>query len=175
MTLAAVAQDAEWSAYGQDPGGQRFAEINQIHSNNVHLLKQAWVFQTNELDRYKNEKYLMERAAFEATPLMVKGKLFLPTPSNILFALDASTGKELWRFDPGVDLFRTEFSELTCRGVSYWEKDQQERLLMGTVDGRLFSIDAITGHPDQNFGSNGFVDFFFFFYRSGSRWWIFRT
>ena len=151
-------QNIEWQNYGNDPGGQRFADIKQIDPSNVHQLKAAWTFQTGEFDWYKEEGYLLERAAFEATPIMVNGILYFPSPTNQVFALKADTGEKIWQFDPNIDLFRSEFSELTCRGVSYWSGGGEERLLMGTVDGRLFSIDAKTGQADPNFGTNGAID-----------------
>lgn len=158
MYVEVMGQDVEWSHYGNDAGGQRFARIDQISSSNVSDLKVAWQFQTGELDRYQNASYLLERAAFEATPLMVNRMLYFPTPSNILFALDASDGHEVWKFDPEIDIFHIELSEMTCRGVGYWTDGQEERLFMGTIDGRLFSIDAKTGKADTTFNGKGFVD-----------------
>ncbi|MEL6922663.1 MAG: pyrroloquinoline quinone-dependent dehydrogenase [Bacteroidota bacterium] len=161
MTCQLMAQkniNVEWTNYGNDAGGQRYVQADQINKTNVKNLKLAWQFRTGELERYKDYDYLLERAAFEATPLVVNGRMYFPTPSNIVFALDATNGKELWRFDPKVDLFHSEFSELTSRGVSYWTDGKEERLLMGTVDGRLISIDAKTGKADPAFGRDGSID-----------------
>ena len=152
------AQDVEWRNYGKDKGGKRFVDFDQVDAKNVGSLKVAWTFRTGELERYQGEGYFLDRAAFEATPIMVEGRLYFPTPSNQVFALDAKTGNELWRFDPDMDLFRLDLSEMTCRGVSYWTDGEQKRLLMGTIDGRLFSINAENGKPDLQFATNGFVD-----------------
>lgn len=157
-TQCCYGQSIEWKNYGNDPGGQRFADIDQITPQNVTSLDTTWIFRTGELERYQNQRYLTERAAFEATPIMVAEKLYFPTPSNQVFALNAQTGQELWRFDPKVDLFNSEFSEFTCRGVSYWTDGTEERLLMGTVDGRLCSIDAQNGRMDPKFGNEGYID-----------------
>ena len=151
-------QNIEWPNYGNDPGGQRFAAIDQIKTSNVKNLKIAWTFRTGEFERYKEEDYLLGKSAFEATPIMINGILYFPTPTNQVFAVNAGTGEKIWQFDPHIDLFRSEFSELTCRGVSYWSGGGEERLLMGTVDGRLFSIDAKTGQADPDFGSEGYID-----------------
>ena len=158
LTPLSWSQDLEWTAYGQEAGGQRYLASDQINPQNVSQLKVAWQFQTQELDTYKERRYLLERAAFEATPLMIDGVLYFPSPSNRVFAINAKSGEEIWRFDPNMDLFRSEFSELTCRGVSYWESGEEKRILMGTVDGRLFSIDAKTGKADEDFGNKGAVD-----------------
>ena len=158
VCTSSFSQDVAWSHYGQDAGGQRYADIKQIDASNIDQLKVAWTFRTGEYELYNNEDYLMNRAAFEATPLVIEGIMYFPTPSNQVFALDATNGKKLWQFDPKIDLFHTEFSELTCRGVTYWTDGKEERLLMGTVDGRLFSIDAKTGKADLKFGENGSID-----------------
>ena len=152
------AQDVNWPSYGNDAGGQRFADIDQITLDNVSKLKVAWTFRTGELELYKNEGYFLDRAAFEATPVVIDGRMYFPTPSNQVFALDATTGEKIWQFDPEIDLFHIELSEMTCRGVSYWTDGAAERILMGTIDGRLFSIDARTGMADPEFGTKGYVD-----------------
>jgi quinoprotein glucose dehydrogenase len=156
-TLAA-AQNVDWPNYGNDPGGRRFVDIDQITPDNVSKLKVAWTFRTGEYELYQNRDYLLDRAAFEATPLVVKGRMYFPTPSNRVFAVDAASGEQIWQFDPEIDLLHTELSEMTCRGVSYWTDGSKERILMGTIDGRLFSIDAQTGLPDPDFGNGGYVD-----------------
>ena len=151
-------QSVEWPQYGNDKGGQRYAEIDQVTPQNVNQLKVAWTYRTGELDLYNGEDYLLGKAAFEATPIVVQGKMYFPTPSNQVFALNAATGRKIWHFDPEIDLFNIELSEMTCRGVSYWTDGTSERLFMGTVDGRLFSIDAKTGKADLNFGGRGYID-----------------
>ena len=143
---------------GWAPGGDRFSEITQIQKSNLAELAVAWTFQTGELEIYGGDDYLLDRAAFEATPLVVHGVMYFPTPSNRVFAIDAQTGEQQWIFDPQLDLAELDLSEMTCRGVSYWEKDGQSRLLMGTIDGRLFSINTMDGKVDPSFGTRGFID-----------------
>ena len=151
-------QNIDWLHYGNDAGGQRYSSAQQITPTNVGQLKEAWTFRTGELDIYKGSEYLLNKAAFEATPIVINGIMYFPTPSNRIFALDARKGKKLWQFDPDIDLLHSDFSEFTCRGVNYWTDGQSERLLMGTVDGRLFSVDAKTGDADVAFGKNGYID-----------------
>ena len=152
------AQEIGWQNYGNDPGGRRFVDIDQITPENVSKLKVAWTFRTGELELYKQRDYLLDRAAFEATPVVIGGRMYFPTPSNQVFAMEAASGKKIWQFDPEIDLFNIELSEMTCRGVSYWTDGTKERILMGTIDGRLFSIDAQTGLADPDFGHQGYVD-----------------
>src|SRR5919106_865014 len=69
----------EWSAYGRDAGGTRYSALNQINARNVKSLKIAWTYQTGELKTYEGTKAI-EKAAFEATPIMVDGTLYFSTP-----------------------------------------------------------------------------------------------
>lgn len=154
--------DVEWHHYGNDPGGQRFASSTQITPANVQQLEVAWTFRTQENDQYEKAPWLREKAAFEATPIMIHQTLYFSTPSNRVFAIDAKSGQKKWTFNPRVDLENTSFSELTNRGVSYWKGEREgkilERIVLATVDGRLFSLDSKDGTPDPNFGEEGFVD-----------------
>ncbi|HEY6065947.1 MAG TPA: PQQ-binding-like beta-propeller repeat protein, partial [Thermoanaerobaculia bacterium] len=106
----------DWPAYGRDPGGSRYSPLAQIDRSNVARLRVAWTYRTGE-DMSKS--VVGDKAAFEATPIMVDGTLYLSTPFNRVIALDAETGKERWAFDPEVSR-TTRFSEVTCRGVSTW-------------------------------------------------------
>ena len=81
----------EWIAYGRDPGGMRHSPLTQITPENVQDLAVAWTYHTGELATYEGTS-LAESAAFEATPLMADGVLYLSTPTNRVIALDAGTG-----------------------------------------------------------------------------------
>jgi len=116
--------------------------LRQVDRSNVAKLKVAWTYRTGE----KSDGSSMSRTAFEGTPLAIGGRLYLTTPFNRLVALDAETGREIWAFDPKLDLKRT-YSLLINRGAAWWSDGRSKRLLYGTLDGRLFSIDAETGRP----------------------------
>ncbi|RCR66247.1 pyrroloquinoline quinone-dependent dehydrogenase [Larkinella punicea] len=153
----------EWPAYGNDPGGMRFSPLKQINTGNVKQLTVAWTFRTGELEQYKGTS-ADEKAAFEATPLMVDGTLFFSTPSSRVFAIDAATGQQKWSYDPEVYL-RQDLSEITSRGVSVWPTSNgktasgaAKRILIPTLDGRLIALDAKTGKPVSSFGKDGIVD-----------------
>ena len=75
--MEALGQDAGWPTYGNDPGGMRYSTAKQINRENVQKLTLAWSYRTGALDEKTN---LIEKAAFEATPILVEGKLFLSTP-----------------------------------------------------------------------------------------------
>lgn len=157
------ATDSEWVAYGRDAGGSRYSNLQQVNDKNVTQLKPAWEFHTGELKTYEGTEAL-SKAAFEATPLMIGGTLYFSTASCRVFALDAATGKQVWMFDPKVDL-KKDYSEVTSRGVSAWPasgangKNKAEIIFIGTIDGRLIALNAKTGQPIPSFGNNGTVDF----------------
>ena len=104
------------------------------------------------------------------TPLKIDDTLYLCTPHDLVFALDAETGREKWRFDAKIQ--RPPFQNtqhLTCRGLSYFDggeskerkpivADCEPRIFLPTVDGRLIALNAQTGVSCQEFGTGGSVD-----------------
>jgi len=112
-----------------------------------------------ELDRESNETGRHHVVPFESTPIVIDGALYFSTPSNRVIALDAETGKEIWRFDPQAGRAgpRHFFQH---RGVAYWhgKSGDDGRILYGTFDGRLIALDAKTGKPCREFGKDGTVD-----------------
>jgi quinoprotein glucose dehydrogenase len=106
----------EWHAYGRTGHGQRYAPLDQITPENVDQLEVAWHHHTGDLRGRPGDP---EETTFEMTPLKVGDRLFLCTPHQQAIALDATTGQELWRFDPKV-LSRLALQHQTCRGLSYW-------------------------------------------------------
>ncbi|MDA0205610.1 MAG: pyrroloquinoline quinone-dependent dehydrogenase [Acidobacteria bacterium] len=151
----------EWSSYSGDPGGMSYSPLRQIHRGNAERLQVAWTFRTGALEP---ETQLNRKAAFEATPLMVDDQLIFPTPFNKVFALDPTTGKELWSFDPEVDR-SMDYSEVTSRGVAVWrpanaasDEACAKRVFVGTIDARLIALDLATGRLCSGFGKGGTVD-----------------
>jgi quinoprotein glucose dehydrogenase len=158
---------ADWTAYGGTGYGDRFSALTEITPQNVGKLKLAWEFRTgdmkgpNDPGEYTNE----------ATPLKIGDLLYTCSPHQIVFALDAATGKLAWKFDPAVQ-HNTSFQHLTCRGVSYHRTqadaktaggspapaDCPERIFLPTNDGRMFALDAKSGQPCQGFGDHGQIN-----------------
>jgi quinoprotein glucose dehydrogenase len=160
----AVAQskpDAGWKNYGGDAGGTRYSNASQIDRSNVTKLKVAWTYRTGA---FPHDAELDHKAAFEATPILVEGKLFLSTPYDHVISLNAETGAKIWEFDPKLEL-PYGASEVTSRGVSAWREKSGKsgqtcalRIFIGTLDARLIAVDGATGKPCADFGSNGEVD-----------------
>jgi len=137
------------------------AAADQITRENVARLQAVWTYHTGALMPLSE---LNERAAFEATPILVDGTLYLSTPFNRVIALDPATGKERWSYDPKVDRGHG-YSEVTSRGVSAWLDPKAAsgaacklRIFEGTIDARLIAVDGHTGVPCADFGRNGTVD-----------------
>ena len=153
--------NVQWPAYGGDAGGSRYSVLDQINLSNVSKLKAVWTYQTGELATYTGTS-VKEKAAFEATPVMVDGTLFFSTPTCRVIAIDAVSGKEKWNYDPKINLKRG-YSEITSRGVSIWpadnkKTDETKKVFIATIDGRLIALDANSGNPITYFGKEGTVD-----------------
>jgi quinoprotein glucose dehydrogenase len=161
--------DQSWPYYGHDAGGGRYTSLRLINDGNVSRLGVAWTYRTGELKSYEGTSAL-EKAAFEATPILVGRTLYVSTPSDRVIAVDAMTGKEKWVYDPKVDL-HNDFSEISSRGVAVWPAGGKSlksgfpaggnggsRIFIGTIDGRLIALDAGTGQPVAGFGKEGTVD-----------------
>ena len=129
----APSEPQNWMTYGGDYAEQRFSRLAQVTKDNVSKLGLAWSF---EFDSNRGQ---------EATPLVVDGVMYVSTAWSRVFALDARTGQELWRFDPKVDASRAIVGccDVVNRGVAVWKG----KVYVGTFDGRLIAIDAATGKP----------------------------
>ncbi|NNE67676.1 MAG: pyrroloquinoline quinone-dependent dehydrogenase [Pyrinomonadaceae bacterium] len=158
-----IAQNSgEWSSYGRDPGGERFSPLTDINKDNVKNLERAWTYRTGDVAAQGKTR---SSSAFQMTPIMVDGTLFLTTPFNRVMALDPATGTEKWRFDPKINLGVGYHNQLNSRGLATWlDKKRKKgnacrrRIFIGTNDARLIALDAATGKPCANFGVNGEVD-----------------
>jgi quinoprotein glucose dehydrogenase len=156
------AADVGWAHYGGDAGGQRYSEAGQITPANVRGLKVAWTWSTGEMRTHASA---MDRASFEATPILADDRLYLCSPFNAVAALDPATGRPLWRFDPKIDPSVDYPNSFVCRGVTFWRDPAAPadapcaaRILTATNDRRLFALDAATGRPCAGFGAGGAVD-----------------
>lgn len=160
-TRAQSVADSGWPNYGNDPGGTRYSPAHQIDRTNVTQLQVAWTYRTGALP---HDPELDRKAAFEATPILVDGKLFLSTPYDHVIALNPHTGAKLWEYDPKLEL-PYGASEVTSRGVSAWREPSAKagqpcapRIFLGTLDARLIALDGATGKPCDDFGTDGEVD-----------------
>jgi quinohemoprotein ethanol dehydrogenase len=128
---AAAADPANWLTHGRSWSEQRYSPLMQIDEGNVASLGPAWVYATGETRGH------------EATPLVADGVMFSTLPWSIVVALDAATGRELWRHDPEVPKAWGRYAccDVVNRGVALY----RGRVYVGTLDGRLVALDAKAG------------------------------
>ena len=145
-------QPGEWITWGGDPGNTRYSPLSQINAQNVGQLEIAWRWKASDVAGRPDPNW-------KATPLVVDGVMYVPHGGTRISAIDPSTGATLWTFEPNP--YRKQstrgFSG-SSRALSWWTDGTTKRILHNTIDGRLLSIDAVTGQPDPNFGVNGQVD-----------------
>jgi quinoprotein glucose dehydrogenase len=158
----------DWGSYGHDATGARFSPLKQITPANVGGLKVAWTYHmkpatppsaapTDPTTPTPEAQVGMHRngfAASEATPLVIGGVMYLPTPYGRVVALDADTGRELWGYAlPNHD-------QASTRGVEYWPgmNGAAPEIVFGTRGGKLIALTASTGVPVAGFGENGVVN-----------------
>jgi len=154
------ADDNRWQFYGRTPAGDRYSPQAQITPANVASLQPAWSFSTGDMPR-PGENARGREFSFEATPIKVGNSLYLCTPHRDVVALDATTGKQIWRYSPAGDMSKNIYQ--ACRGVSYYDAPQgtpcPHRIIStGSGDPTLFALDAETGKLCEGFGNHGKVD-----------------
>lgn len=132
----------EWHAYGRTGHGQRYAPLDQITPENVGQLQEAWHFRTGDMRGQPGDP---EETTFEVTPLKVGDHLFICTPHQSVIALDATTGQEVWRFDPKIRS-GLALQHLTCRGLSYWSG---EGVAPGAVPPASAAESAVPANPGE--------------------------
>ncbi|PYS01149.1 MAG: quinoprotein glucose dehydrogenase, partial [Acidobacteria bacterium] len=137
VPLLVMAQ-SDWVYYGQDPGGMKYSTLKQINTSNVANLQRAWTFHTGDNGGF-----------FSSTPLVVSNVMYFTTASGV-YALEADTGKQLWKYDA---------QRAARRGVSYWPGDGQVGpRILANIGTKMVALDAKTGIPAPEFGANGSVD-----------------
>ncbi|HEX5555293.1 MAG TPA: pyrroloquinoline quinone-dependent dehydrogenase [Chitinophagaceae bacterium] len=133
-----------WSVYRGDDGSNAYSQLDQINTGNVKQLEVAWTYNTGDKSQY---------FSLECNPIIIHDILYGISPKLKTFALDAKTGKQLWVFDP----FKDSKSGGTCRGLTYWENKDDQRIFM-FAGNKLIALDARTGSQINSFGENGYVD-----------------
>ena len=167
-------QQKDWDNYGNTPQGSRFVALDQITRDNVKDLQVAWTFRTGDTPISPTGN----GAEDQQTPLQVGNTLYLCTPHNNVIAVEANTGKQIWKREINAQ------AEVwpRCRGLAYFDATKplqqpdkpdstpvpaavlpagdscQRRILMNTIDARLIAINADNGEFCENFGNHGIVD-----------------
>jgi len=156
-----LATGADWPAYGGTGAARRYSPLTQITPENVGKLEKVWEVHTGGMPTSADYKKLY---GTENTPLKVGNLLYTCTAKNVVAAIDAATGKPVWRYDPKVP---DEWIPYTtaCRGVVYYKVPGAAadapcagRIIEGTLDSRLIALDALTGRPCADFNGTGQQD-----------------
>ncbi|WP_316743091.1 pyrroloquinoline quinone-dependent dehydrogenase [Pedobacter antarcticus] len=148
----------EWKNYGGDKGSSQYSSLSQIDSSNFKRLHIAWTWRSVEEDITRTHPEI-KSWVWESTPLMIEGVLYISTSLSQVAAIDAATGKTKWVYDPETWKNGTPSNNgFVHRGVAYWKDGKDERILLGTGDGYLIALNAVTGKPIVTFGTGGRID-----------------
>ena len=139
----------DWPHYGGNKAGNRYSPLTQINTKNVTNLQVAWLYDASEKPDANGRR---RERAIQCQPIVVNGILYGTTPDLNLFALNAGTGEQRWRFEPAPTDRRN-----SNRGVVYWQNGLDKRILY-TVGSSLYAINAETGQSIPSFGTNGKAD-----------------
>jgi len=165
LLMFCAAPVSAWQYYGGDEGGSHYSPLHQINIDNVADLQPAWSYSTGEAEALPERRPML---GFNGTPILLPAtagqSLVLCSALNRLIALDPTTGKERWRYDPDIDRGPVG-NKFLCRGVAYWQDIEaadnaacKHRVFMGTKDLRLIAVDARNGEPCADFGVAGNLD-----------------
>ena len=129
----------DWPVYGGTSENNHFSSLTQINRKNVKRLRIAWTFDTEE------------SGGLQTSPIVIDGVLYGLTPTQKVFALNAATGKLLWKFDSGIRGTQPD------RGLAYWSDGHSSRILVGVMN-FVYALDAVTGNVISSFGKAGRID-----------------
>jgi quinoprotein glucose dehydrogenase len=155
-TIAGAQAGADWPAYGGDLAATKYSTLTQINRTNVEGLARVWEWATGETTMVAPRA---RPGTFEATPLVIGDTMYLSTPFNRVVALEASTGRELWAYDPKAYAAGqpSNGTGLVHRGVATWTDGHHRRIFINSR-WNLVALDAATGKPIRDFGDTGVVD-----------------
>jgi quinohemoprotein ethanol dehydrogenase len=129
-------REEEWLTIGGNQQMQHFSPLSDINTKNVKALGYAWEFDA------RSPIGTIHRG-LEATPIVVDGVMYTSGAWGFVYALDARTGKEIWRYDPNVDASygRRACCDVVNRGVAVWKG----KVYVGTLDGYMVCLNAADG------------------------------
>jgi quinoprotein glucose dehydrogenase len=139
---------SSWEVVGGDAGVTHYSNLTQINKENVKNLKLGWEFSTGDILNDDNEYW--GGSTIQSNPIVVNGLMYSTTPTLHVIALDAATGKQIWRFDP----WNGQQGGGYNRGVAYWENGDKKHIYY-TVKNELICLDALTGELVASFGNLG--------------------
>ena len=139
----------DWRYYQGDLGRNQYSTLDQINKENVSSLEVAWVYKTGD---HNPDGYTQ----IQCNPLIIDGILYGTSPGLKCFAIDASSGNEIWSFSPDMGE-GFNFSMGVNRGLTYWGEGDEKRLFY-IASNFLICLDPKTGKLEESFGEGGIVD-----------------
>ncbi len=154
-----------WSTFNGDLGADKYSLANQITPANVGRLREAWEFHTGDVSfgANSNGKKIPE-TYFEATPIFANDTVYIGDSYYKIFALEPDTGRVKWKFDPNATLKPLTQPGMKSRGVAYWQSSTgasgpcSKMVYIGTMDAKLYGVDADTGRLCPGFANGGVLD-----------------
>ncbi|MCX6214923.1 PQQ-binding-like beta-propeller repeat protein [Spirosoma sp.] len=146
LSLVEKPPTTDWPEYNGGPDRNHFSPLTQLNPSNVAGLKVAWEYASGGVDTLKNNTQI------QCNPLIVDGVLYGVSAGSQAFALDAATGKELWK-----TAFTDDTFAMNSRGVTYWTDGRQARIFFA-YGSLLYALDARTGKPVASFGKGGKIN-----------------
>ena len=160
LALPLSAQRVPWPTPSGDPGAMRWSPLADINRQNVGRLEVAWTWKTGEHAIPAGPGQKPARPGlFQTSPVVLGDTMYLSTPYAAVAALDARTGRELWRYDP--EVWRagqpSNGTGFVHRGVATWTDGRSRRVFIN-ARWKLVALDARSGKPIAGFGDGGEVD-----------------
>ncbi len=135
--------DNDWPSYNGGYDRNHFSNQNQINTENVKMLKEVWRYSSGGADLSGNKTQI------QCNPIIIEGILYGVSADQQAFALEAKTGKEIWKTNLQIETFN-----MTSRGLSYWTNGQDARIYFG-YGAYLYCLNAKNGKPVKTFGDKG--------------------
>ncbi|MCR9064295.1 MAG: PQQ-binding-like beta-propeller repeat protein [Cytophagales bacterium] len=135
--------DNDWPSYNGGYDRNHFSNQNQINTENVKMLKEVWRYSSGGADLSGNKTQI------QCNPIIIEGILYGVSADQQAFALEAKTGKEIWKTNLQIETFN-----MTSRGLSYWTNGQESRIYFG-YGAYLYCLNAKNGKPVKTFGDKG--------------------
>jgi quinoprotein glucose dehydrogenase len=156
------ARRGDWYTFNGDLMDQKYAEADQITPQNVGKLQKVWEVHTGDVSDGSGNVPVSD---WSATPLFVNDTVYVGTPFYRIFAIAPDTGKVKWTFDTHAALKAPTQPDMKSRGVAYWQSATpqagqacQKIVYLGTMEAKLYAVDADTGKPCEGFADHGMLD-----------------
>jgi quinoprotein glucose dehydrogenase len=143
LSLSMGTGGQNWPIVTGDSEGTCFSRLSQINATNVKGLQEAWVFHTKENSG---------NTPIQCTPIVVEGTMYLVTAGHQVVALDPAVGTVKWTFNSQNNSSQSGHAR-SSRGLAFAKVNGRGKILYGTPDGRILSIDAAKGTADPDFKS----------------------